>query len=386
MGATYAALLDRLQRRGWSHPDVPVRCRNGRSSGSRCASRHDPANHVHVVGAGLAGLAAALALAERGRRASRCTRPGRRRAGAAGPISTASSAAASTTATTCCCPATAPRSRSWTRSARAARMTGPGDAAVPVRRPRHRRALDRAAERRPAAAGGCSPAAGACPACALRDYLPAARPAPRRAPDATVADALRPGALYRAPARAAGDRRAEHAARDGQRPPARRGRAARAWPPGGAACIPRLPARRPVRNLHRPGDRLAARRTAPRSGSAAASPRSSLDGGRVTGSGRHRGRRRRGGRAGRPRPGRDRAAAGPAGAGPVRGDPQRAFPHRRRPGRGRVRRPDRRHGGVGVRQAGRGQRHHLRRQSRRGHTPCGFGATGVAGCACRTAA
>lgn len=25
MGATYAALLDRLQRRGWSHPDVPVK-------------------------------------------------------------------------------------------------------------------------------------------------------------------------------------------------------------------------------------------------------------------------------------------------------------------------------------------------------------------------
>jgi hypothetical protein len=24
MGATYAALLERLQERGWSHPDVPV--------------------------------------------------------------------------------------------------------------------------------------------------------------------------------------------------------------------------------------------------------------------------------------------------------------------------------------------------------------------------
>ena len=25
MGATYAALLDRLQRRGWSQPEIPVR-------------------------------------------------------------------------------------------------------------------------------------------------------------------------------------------------------------------------------------------------------------------------------------------------------------------------------------------------------------------------
>ena len=66
---------------------------------------------MHVVGAGLAGLAAAVELAVAGRQVTLYESRARMPAGAAARISMPSSASASTTATICCCPATGRRSR-----------------------------------------------------------------------------------------------------------------------------------------------------------------------------------------------------------------------------------------------------------------------------------
>ena len=109
MGATYAALLDRLQQRGWSNPrdprpprqvakaensrktpdmnnisppattsvrpaagsaSSPLPPRKGPGVGSR--GEHEPRyqtkpTHIHIIGAGVAGLAAALSLTKAGR-------------------------------------------------------------------------------------------------------------------------------------------------------------------------------------------------------------------------------------------------------------------------------------------------------------------------------
>ena len=69
----------------------------------------------------------------------------------------------------------------------------------------------------------------------------------------------------------------------------------------------------------------------------------------------------------------------------IPGDPQRPFPRRRRARRGRFHRPDRRHGGVGVRQARARVRYHQRRQPHGGAERRGNCRRGLAGRADRSA-
>ena len=76
------------------------------------------AGTVHVVGAGLAGLSAAVRAGGAPGGGSCVHEAARAPAGAAAPTTTANWAAGSTTATTCCCPATV---RPWPTSARSAR-------------------------------------------------------------------------------------------------------------------------------------------------------------------------------------------------------------------------------------------------------------------------
>ncbi len=71
MGATYAAILGRLKRRGWERLSEPVGAAVVAETLARAALRPDvsaSARRAHVVGAGLAGLAAAVELAAHGRR------------------------------------------------------------------------------------------------------------------------------------------------------------------------------------------------------------------------------------------------------------------------------------------------------------------------------
>ena len=65
---------------------------------------------THIIGAGLAGLAAAVRLAEQGRPVAKSTKRQDRRGGAAAPILMPASGPSSTMAITCFCLAMAPRS------------------------------------------------------------------------------------------------------------------------------------------------------------------------------------------------------------------------------------------------------------------------------------
>ena len=110
MGAVYHAMLDAMLRDGWRDPAVRIKLSKGRKLWLALRYGADmSAERVHVVGAGLAGLAAAVSLAEAGRRVAlyEAAPAGRR----ALPILSRCrrSAAASTTAITCCSPATARR-------------------------------------------------------------------------------------------------------------------------------------------------------------------------------------------------------------------------------------------------------------------------------------
>ena len=69
MDAVYRATLDRLRRRGWRELDEPVSAADAAEAlARRCATAccDDGCSRVHVVGAGLAGLAAAVRLADAG--------------------------------------------------------------------------------------------------------------------------------------------------------------------------------------------------------------------------------------------------------------------------------------------------------------------------------
>ncbi len=87
MGEAYTLILDRLTARGWSPPRDRIRIPRPRLLWIIAALRiHLMTRTVHVIGAGLAGLAAAVRLAGRGERRSSCTRPPARPADAAAPI------------------------------------------------------------------------------------------------------------------------------------------------------------------------------------------------------------------------------------------------------------------------------------------------------------
>ena len=201
----------RLERRGWARLDVPVKVPKWQKLW--IALRHGLAVTPRPCGRRRPGRPGRRGRAGRGTASPRrCTRPGRPPAGAAGRISTARSAAASTTATICCCPATAPPWPTWTRSARAAPWAGRACRAFPfvdlatgerwTVAPDLRRGAVVDFPPRPPRAGHAaarlSRAARAAPAPGRR------RRWPRRSTPAAP--------LYRAPARAAGHRGAEHAA------------------------------------------------------------------------------------------------------------------------------------------------------------------------------
>ena len=89
MAEAYRRMLDDMVARGWSAPRRRVRV-------SQLAPHLDRVapcvrltrGTVHIIGAGLAGLAAAVRLAGRRRAGRACMRRPRRRAGAAAPITT----------------------------------------------------------------------------------------------------------------------------------------------------------------------------------------------------------------------------------------------------------------------------------------------------------
>ena len=139
-------------RAGATRPRASA-CRSRASCGWCCATGcyERAPGRVHVVGAGLAGLAAAVALGGDGRQRRALREPASMPAGAAARISMPSSAAGSTTAIICCSPATA---RRWTISGRSARSTR---STARPRRP------FRSSIWRPASAGAVRPNRGALP-------------------------------------------------------------------------------------------------------------------------------------------------------------------------------------------------------------------------------
>ena len=69
MAAAYQAILRKLVARGWAAPRAPVKVSKPRPCSDHSALRdHLMPRTIHVIGAGLAGLAAAVRLAERGER------------------------------------------------------------------------------------------------------------------------------------------------------------------------------------------------------------------------------------------------------------------------------------------------------------------------------
>ncbi len=93
MGEAYRLILDGLIARGWAPPRDRGPRRRARLLVDHPALRvHLMARTVHIIGAGLAGLAAAVRLARARRDASSCTRPPVRPAAAAAPITTPRSA------------------------------------------------------------------------------------------------------------------------------------------------------------------------------------------------------------------------------------------------------------------------------------------------------
>ena len=285
---------------------------------------------VHVIGAGFAGLSAALALVGPAG-GSRCMRRGRRRAGAAGPISTASSAAGWITATTCCSPAIVPRSPTSTGSARATRW------AVRARLS-SRSWISRTGERwivRPSAGrdsvvDSCRRRAG-CRGQGRRLSCPAGTAGRARRSDGRRR--CRPASLYRPAAGTAGGRGAEHAARGRARPCCSARWWTRRWRRAGRPASRWFPRGGLVRTLVDPALRLAASRGPVRLGRRIAALR--IDAERWTD--RHALTARSPSAPGRgvvlavPALGRARPAARPAPPRRVRGHPEHPFP---RSGRG----------------------------------------------------
>ena len=119
MEAAYRAHPRReLLARGWAPPRERVSHQQA-APRRRAPALRDRlmAGTVHVIGAGLSGLSAAVELADERPSASSCTRRRSSPAGAAAPITIPSSTSTSTTATTCSSPATGRRSTIFAASA-----------------------------------------------------------------------------------------------------------------------------------------------------------------------------------------------------------------------------------------------------------------------------
>ena len=132
MAAAYRMILDRLMARGWQPPRQPVRLRALAIPLDLAALRDSVMpRSVHIIGAGLAGLAAAVRLAAQGVRATRLR--GDQPGGRALPLLSRPRARdrRSTTATISCCPATGRRSAISTRSARATSGRAAASASFP---------------------------------------------------------------------------------------------------------------------------------------------------------------------------------------------------------------------------------------------------------------
>ena len=197
---------------------------------------------VHVVGAGLAGLAASVRLADAGIAGFAPRIGARMPAAAAAPITTRRSAAASTTAIICCSPATARRMAYLERIGARDDADRPGRAGLSVSRPRYRRALGVAAESAAGCRGGSLRAARRVPG-TRPDGLSRMRSRLLRAgPDATVAEVLdADSAIYRRLWRPLAIAALNTALGSRPRPPCWRACCARRFGAGGAACRPLVP-------------------------------------------------------------------------------------------------------------------------------------------------
>ena len=132
MEAAYRQILTRLLARGWAPPRTPREDQQA-SPRRRAAPPRDRlmAGTVHVIGAGLSGLSAAVELAARRPSAWSSTRRRNSPADAAAPTTIPSSTWRSTTATTCSSPATGRRWNYLRRIGGLAAMTEASEAAFP---------------------------------------------------------------------------------------------------------------------------------------------------------------------------------------------------------------------------------------------------------------
>ncbi len=380
MGATYAALLDRMQRRGWSQPESAVRLPKWQKLwiALRFAMMTLPPRPRRrrrarrARGGAVAGRARRPGHAARGRAGRRRALPVVFRPRARLPDRQRQPPAA----------LRQPGRLRLPRPGRLARHAGrTRRAAVPVHGSRDRRALDPAPQPWPAAAVDLQPEAARARARRLRDYLQLAGAAPGRTGRDRGAGASRPA---RSTAACSSRSRSRRSTRR-RRPASARLLAAvvaESLADGGAACIPAFPREGLSESFIDPA--LAWLAAA---------------------------RRRRSGFGEPGRGDRTRRTAGPPRSAPMPLGPTKpsSSPCRRRspprccpgttvpdqfeailnvhfridaePGRGRVHRPGRRHRRVGVRQARRGQRDDLGRQPRVDTRAGGLGATSVAGSA-----
>ena len=67
MGEAYHIILDKLIARGFAPPRAPVRLPKRKAPPHRVAQSRVMSGTVHIIGAGLAGLSAAVRLTSRGR-------------------------------------------------------------------------------------------------------------------------------------------------------------------------------------------------------------------------------------------------------------------------------------------------------------------------------